>query len=785
MNNFLKTFLITLITLIACSTSIYANKINESQARALAGDFFGVTMPITETAVKAKALNGNTAYYVFNNPEQPGWVIISGDDRTRTVLAYSDEDYFDSDQVPECVQDWLDTYAYQIANIKTTSESISTTTSVNASNKSRIAPMLMCNMAQGLPYNQQCPTVSATNSNHCVAGCVAIAMAQIMHYYKSSTKCLEIPAYTPTGMSELPALPATTFNYSIINDWYDNAENTTAGAQEVAKLVRYCGQSVLMKYGEETSSATSQRNAFVYYFGFDKDAMQIKREDVTAAEWENLFYTELSNGRPVYISARKSSGGHAFVCDGYNGDGLYHINWGWRGHKNGYFALNALTDDNAGGTGAASGDEGYTLNMQIMVGLQPSTGKTTNTDGNTVALYKDNMVNTTSYSRSGSNVNFTGIDPVAYYWNNSSQSYTYDLGWGLYDSSNNLISTHIVVSNKTLQPTYYTYPTASMSMGKGITSGVYYLKPICRISGTSKFNLCRGANVNYIKATITATNMVFESFNSLNNQNLKINSVTTSSIRKVGSPMPINLGVTNSGLTDYNYIYMWVDGTLVSATTTDLAIGQSGTVTMTYTPSAAGSKTFKFTADEEGTKILKTTNITINSATSATITYVGDVTGSVSGTTFNASITVKNSNTNTYNDYIVARLFKKEPNSGNTGYLCGAKSQSVYLGYNNSTALNFAFDNLEIGESYFVIFYYYSNGERVRITATTTSTINSPYNLLDVNQDNAVNSADVTAAYSVILGMSNRFRKYADVNGDGVVNASDITAIYNKILNKN
>lgn len=773
-----------MILAVTASGMMQAAQVSETKARALAEKFFNVSVPVQAPAMKAKAKGAATAapFYVYNNPEQPGWVIIAGDDRARTILAYSDDYYWDATEVPECVQDWIDNYAVQISNISTTAQEAPLTTQsiATSGSKVRVAPMLTCKMSQGLPYNQQCLTTTTTSSEYCKAGCVAIAMAQIMYYYKSSTPSTSIPAYTSKDLNRtLSQLPATTFNYSIINDWYDDATNTSAGAQEVAKLVRYCAQSVEMNFGKNSSGATSQVNAFVKYFGYDKDAQQLKREDFTAAEWDNLVYTELLNGRPVFISARKSSGGHAFVCDGYNGDGLYHINWGWRGHQNGYFALNALTDDNSGGTGAAAGDEGYTLEIQIFTGLQPSTGSTTNTSGNTVAILYACETPTTYFTRSNNSQNFTGVDPIAYYWNNSRQTYNYDLGWGVYNSNGNLISTHIVISNMSLSPTYYTHPTASMSLGKNLV-GTYYLRPICRLYGTSQFHPCRGAGVNYIKAVITNTAMTFTVYDDLSVQNLKINSVTTGSVKKVGSPMVINLGVSNQGLTDYNYIYMWVDNTLVSATTTDIAVGASGTVTMVYTPSEAGTKSFKFTADKDGTKTLKTTNITINSATDATIS--GTTSQSVSGTTYNASITVTNTNTNTYNDYIIAKLYKRDPNSGNTGYYSSTQSQTTYLGYNNSATLNFAFNNLDYNEDYFVIFYYISNGEQVRIKSTAWRTIVSPFDRLDVNQDGSVTASDVTAVYGVLLGNSNRFLPYSDTNGDGSVTSSDITAIYNRIL---
>ena len=714
-----------LIVAVAFFSTINAAIVTETQARDIAGRFFNVTMTQKPAALKGK---GATApYYVFNNPEQPGWVIVAGDDRARTILAYGDEDYFDAEEVPECVQDWLSDYAEQIEHLNTAqnlSHLNSPISTVSAGNKVRIAPLLSCNWAQGLPFNQQCATyTSSGTTSYCPAGCVAIAMAQILYYYKSGTECQSIPAYTSSTLSAYMAeLPATTFDYSIMNDWYDKEENTSASAQETARLVRYCAQSVKMNFGNSSSSATSQRNAFVYYFGFDKDAQQLARTDYSAAEWEDMVYNELANGRPVFISARKTGGGHAFVCDGYT-DGLFHINWGWRGHQNGYFALNALNDDNAGGTGAAVGDEGYTLNVQIMVGLQPDLGTGTSTNGNIVGLYRTCEASPTSYSRTSSSNNFTDVSLTAYYYNYSSQSYTYDLGWGLYDSDGNLMSTHTAVSNRSLGGGYYTTVTKSISFGKDLT-GTYYLKPMCRLAGSSTYYPCRGSGINFIKATITATKLTLKVYDEQEVMNLKVNSVTASPIKKVGSPLQLTLNVTNQGLTDYNSIYMWVGGNKISGTYTDIPIGGTGDVVMNYTPSATGTTTFEFTSDADGTKVLKTFNVTINSATAASIS--GATHSSVVGTTFNASIDAKNTNTSTYNDYIVAKLYKKENNAGTNGYYCGAQSQILNLASNNTQTVEFAFNNLDYNETYFVIFYYYGNGELVRINSTATRKVEAP-----------------------------------------------------------
>ena len=106
----MKKLLFSIIFLSAL-LQVDAAKVTESQARTIAGEFFGVTMPEGPAAMKAKAKAGHaTPFYVFNNPEQLGWVIVSGDDRALPILAWGDEDFFDESEVPECVQDWLNNY---------------------------------------------------------------------------------------------------------------------------------------------------------------------------------------------------------------------------------------------------------------------------------------------------------------------------------------------------------------------------------------------------------------------------------------------------------------------------------------------------------------------------------------------------------------------------------------------------------------------------------------------------------------------------------------------------
>ena len=83
----------------------------------------------------------------------------------------------------------------------------------------------------------------------------------------------------------------------------------------------------------------------------------------------------MAENRPVIFSGSKKTGGHAFICDGYDGNGMFHFNWGWNGQSNGFFLMNVVNPD-AQGTGSASGAYGYVLDQSALIGIEP--GETSN-----------------------------------------------------------------------------------------------------------------------------------------------------------------------------------------------------------------------------------------------------------------------------------------------------------------------------------------------------------------------------------------------------------------------
>lgn len=228
-----------------------------------------------------------------------------------------------------------------------------------------IAPMLTTRWGQRQPYNLLCPEYA--EGSHCATGCLAVAMAQILKYWSANIPTAEIPAYTTeTKGYQLPALPSTTFDYSIMKDEYLDILDHGTATMEVARLMLYCGQASQMDY-DINSGAYTMGSYLADYFGFSSE-YEDKDHWTHLIDWEDYIYDELAAGRPLLYSGKKMSGaGHVFVVDGYE-NGYFHINWGWEGNSNGFFKLSLCNPDDPD---SAYLWEGYRWLQKAVVGLQP------------------------------------------------------------------------------------------------------------------------------------------------------------------------------------------------------------------------------------------------------------------------------------------------------------------------------------------------------------------------------------------------------------------------------
>lgn len=301
------------------------------------------------------------ALYVFNRPDSDGFIIASGDTRMRPILAISDSGTFQAENMPENLRAWLQTYEYEAATL---SNLPSEEYAEQSADRDPITPIVKTTWNQLSPYNSACPTYNGTT---CPTGCVATAMAQIINalgYAKGQGS----NSYTVNqigGKTVSFNFGSWTPNFSNLIDSYSGSY-TTAQVNEVAQLMLACGVAVNTGYGTSSSGASDPISGLVKYLGYDTSSRTIEREGMQTLQWEDMIYSLLSSGLPLYYTGT-GSGGHAFVCDGYS-DGLFHFNWGWGGLSDGYYALSALDPRNQG-TGSADG--GYNMTQSISIFATP------------------------------------------------------------------------------------------------------------------------------------------------------------------------------------------------------------------------------------------------------------------------------------------------------------------------------------------------------------------------------------------------------------------------------
>ena len=298
------------------------------------------------------AENGNPAVYVFNFAH--GFVLVSADDVARPILAFSDEESVDPNNMPDGFAYYLRFYARQIAyaqanNFEPEMEVASEWMHVakdgfendNRSTRGDVAPLLTTLWNQDYPYNAYCPTGHGGPQGHAYAGCVATAMSMVMKYWNWPIQGNGEHSYTPEGY------PMQTVNFGATTYDWANMPNScnTSNYQAVATLMYHCGVSVDMMYGGGSSGAYSQDvpPAIAEYFRYTDHATRMDRDLYSKFDWEEMLIASLEEGFPLYYSGSDDSGGHAFACCGYReSDRKFYFNWGWSGSLNNYYAIDAL-----------------------------------------------------------------------------------------------------------------------------------------------------------------------------------------------------------------------------------------------------------------------------------------------------------------------------------------------------------------------------------------------------------------------------------------------------------
>lgn len=382
-----------LLLLLMMSLASFAGPRSFQQAKEIAlrqAAQLGISMDEASSAKakskRVKSVSGEVpAYYVFPNGEGKGFTVVSGDDRLPEVVGYSDKGTYDEENLPSNYVGFMKAYEEMVGQLDNgdsrASASIAEAKALRSSGYQQptVAPLLgSIQWNQMTPYNNMCPKYNG--SDRSVTGCVATAMAQVMMYYRCPQSLqADIPAY----VTKKYGIAIGRINKGEIYDWdnmlpqyasYEPLNYTDAQAAAVAKLLYHCGVACEMDYGP-SSGANVTPGILSTYFGYDSDLMQdVNRDVFTLAEWSQIMDKELTAKRPILYSGQSSDGGHEFVCDGTDGNGLYHINWGWGGYQDGYFDVTILNPDK-GGAGSGSAPDGYNQSCSMIIGIAPDNGK--------------------------------------------------------------------------------------------------------------------------------------------------------------------------------------------------------------------------------------------------------------------------------------------------------------------------------------------------------------------------------------------------------------------------
>ncbi len=300
---------------------------------------------------------------LYTGTDQRGFVLLAADDCSRPLLGYSLDEGFVTDSIPRHVMAWIDGYQRVIASLCEAGLSpapevagewqrlLSDTVRFKATGRP-VGPLLTSRWDQGVGYNDSCPYDSGAHAN-CLTGCVATAGAQVMYYWKHPALGRGSHTHHTEKYGDL-----TVHFDSTHYDWehMGSIAGSTASMSRrraVAQLIYHYGVAVDMSYTPGGSGANSNplgnvkrassETALKEYFRYNPGLFTAYKEGFSDAAWEAMIDEELDAQRPIIYDGYGPSGGHAFVLDGRDEQGLYHFNWGWGGTGNGFFTLDSLS----------------------------------------------------------------------------------------------------------------------------------------------------------------------------------------------------------------------------------------------------------------------------------------------------------------------------------------------------------------------------------------------------------------------------------------------------------
>ena len=339
---------------------------------------FSINSGIQKNVIEIKDVipvkyNGVLVYRIFNFIPK-GYIVISADDNAEPLIGYGLNSNFSFDTAPPALLFLLEEYKNEMGHIiekklKADEEITSRWEKYSDENYASLKSysigtfLLETTWGQGnkyssIHYNKYCP-IDPNTGLRSIAGCTAVALAQILHYWN----CLVFPdgsvSHTPPGFSN--PLP-TVYFYNEDYDWDGMSHNSPNDNN--AKLIYHCGVAINVMYTDSSTGGFDYKvkDAMENYFGFQTSGLISKPGNET--EWINMLKSDIDAGRPIYYAGTGNEGRHGWVIDGYKTNNTFHCNWGWENSQgeNDWYTLSSLNPRSY---------DGFTSNQLAIIGAEP------------------------------------------------------------------------------------------------------------------------------------------------------------------------------------------------------------------------------------------------------------------------------------------------------------------------------------------------------------------------------------------------------------------------------
>jgi hypothetical protein len=385
-----------------------ANLFFYGNAATKAGSGLSMVWSSSDLYPATRGASDEPAFYVFSGNGNRGFVIVAGDDIISPILGYSfSSKPSASNDLPDGLRQWLGEItehitlcrqngATQSVAVKKEWESVAAGNIQHMWTRTRAGEggkiLETAQWGQRDPFNKECPLDGGKRT---ASGCVATAVSTIMYYHKWPDAGTGRTAQYKTETKKITVASrdlSKPYNWENMLPKYKGVSYTTTQEDAVARLVADVGATFEADYRSDGTSASTSVNQLFKYFKYDSGMTILARKDYFAEQFDNMLKKEIDAKRPIlYAGASDEGGGHSFIVDGYDNTGNFHINWGWEGSSNGYFAITK---------------HDYKNKQRAFIHIMPATGKNTEPEY-WITLYNKGMVS--------EDTNFEDIRPGDYF----------------------------------------------------------------------------------------------------------------------------------------------------------------------------------------------------------------------------------------------------------------------------------------------------------------------------------------------------------------------------------